>query len=333
MADRFRQQLLDRLGTPFGVLATSGTLAIFLALRALDIRAGDEVIVPDFTFFASASSVVMTGAVPVLVDVNRRNFQIDLTDADRLVSERTKAVIPVHMYGTVADMAEVEAFASRHGLAVVEDAAQALGVRRDGQAAGTFGTLGCFSFFADKSVTTGEGGLVVTSDQNAHERLVYLRNQGRTKSGTFVHPEIGFNCRTTDLQAAIGIVQLQKLDEVMRRKRRILKGYREGLADTKVVFLEPDPGADWVPFRVAVLHHEAPRLAEFLRQREIETRPFFTPLHRQPALARAARATNGDDEFPNSVFGWRNGICLPAFPTMTEAQLQHVCQSIVSFPS
>jgi perosamine synthetase len=241
-SEAFRRAILEMIGARYGVLAPNGTLALYLALRAAGVGPGDEVLVPDFTFFASASSVEMVGARPVFVDVNRRNFQIDLDggDADRLVGPKTKAIMPVHIYGTVADMDQVAAFARRHGLTIVEDAAQALGARWKGKCAGTFGTTAAFSFFADKTITTAEGGMVVTDDADIYDRLLYLRNQGRKDRGSFIHPEVGYNFRMTDLQAAVGLVQLSKFARIVARKAELLQLYRRELHGIPgLAFFEP----------------------------------------------------------------------------------------------
>lgn len=326
----FGEKLLQLTGAQFGVFAPNGTLAIYLGLRAMGIGPGDEVLVPDFTFIASATSIEMTGARPVFVDVNRDNFQIDLSGADKLVTEKTKAIMPVHIYGTVADMSAVMAFAKKHNILVIEDAAQAIGVYRDGKHAGTFGTVGIFSFFADKTITTGEGGFVVTDDEKIYDQLLYLRNQGRKERGSFIHPEIGYNFRMTDLQNAVGLVQLKKLEEIKKRKNHILNLYRELLANTpSITFFKPDEGSDWVPFRVGILVDRAQELMDFLKKYEIEPRTFFYPLHRQPALARFGQ--NNDANFPNAIFGYEHGICLPTFPSLTDEQIIYICDTIKKF--
>jgi len=225
----FSTQLLDLIGAKYGVFAPNGTLALYLGLKAMDIGPGDEVIVPDFTFIASATSVHMAGATPVFVEVNRDNFQIELSHADHLVNDKTKAIMPVHIYGTIADMDAVAQFAKKHNLLVIEDAAAALGVHYKGQHAGTFGDIGTFSFFADKTITTGEGGFVVTSNEEMHHKLLLLRNQGRVDRGSFIHPEMGYNFRITDIQAAIGQVQLAKLPQIIARKEAIKQYYLERL--------------------------------------------------------------------------------------------------------
>jgi len=329
-SEEFRLKILDLTGAKYGVLAPNGTLALYLALRSAGIGPGDEVLVPDFTFMASASAVEMVGGRPVFVDVNRRNFQIDLSGADRLVTTKTKAVLPVHIYGSVADMDRVIEFARRHALLVVEDAAQAIGVRWKGRHAGTFGKTGIFSFFADKTITTAEGGMVVTDDPLVYDRLLFMRNQGRKDRGSFIHPEMGYNFRLTDLQAAVGLVQITKLDRIIARRRELLQAYREGLAGLpEVTFFEPDPGADWIPFRFCMLSPRAPQLMEHLKSREIETRTYFYPLHRQPAFSYLEGLD--DRDFPNAIFGYEQGVCLPMFPTLSDEQLSHVCGSVREF--
>ena len=336
-ADKFSKQLNDLMGTEYGVFASNGTLALFLGLLALDIGPGDEVIVPDTTFIASANAVILTGATPVFVDVNKENFQIDLSGADRLITPNTKAIMPVHLYGMVADMKVVMAFAEKHQLKVLEDAAQAIGVRYNGQHAGTFGDVGCFSFFADKTITTGEGGYVVCRDQKIYEKLMLLRNQGRFNRGSFIHPAVGYNFRMTDLQMAIGLVQLEKLDQIIERKRNILHWYEQNLANVQeITFLKLEHGSEYVPFRVVLICDSAHDLMEYLTTKGIQSRSFFYPLHKQPCFAYLDKNHGGkydfsDDLFPNATFGYNHGLCLPVFPTLAEEQVEYICTTIKEY--
>ncbi len=329
---KFEKKLLHLIGTRFGVFAPNGTLALYLGLRALGIGPRDEVLVPDFTFIGSATAVEMTGAKPIFVEVNRRNFQIDCSNAKRLLTRNTKAIMPVHIYGTIADMDQVHAFAKTHSLHVIEDAAQAIGVHRNGVHAGAFGDIGTFSFFADKTLTTGEGGFVVTNNETFYDRLLYLRNQGRRERGSFIHPEIGYNFRITDIQSAVGIIQIQKLNEVKKRKKHIADRYRELLAAIPyITFFEPDKEAEWIPFRAGILCDHAHELMRFLKKRNVEPRTFFYPLHRQPCFAYLNQ--NNDALFPNTIFGYEHGVCLPTFPTLTDKQVMYVCHVIKQFYS
>lgn len=333
LSEKFVNRLLKLIGSKYGVLAPNGTLAIYLGLRALGVGEGDEVIIPDFTFIASATAVEMTGAVPIFVDVNNKNFQIDLSNADRIVNKRTKAIMPVHIYGTVADMDGIMKFAQKHNLKVIEDAAEAIGVHRKGKHAGAFGDVGCFSFFADKTITTAEGGLVVTDDKKIYEQLLYLRNQGRLDRGSFIHPRVGYNFRMTDIQSAIGLVQLDKLEEIKKRKLENLNKYKKLLGDCKeITFFEPDEDAEMIPFRVGILYRYAHELMEYLRDNQIQPRSYFYPLHKQPAFDYLQKKLKfKDSDFANSIYGFECGVCLPVFPTLTDRQIEYVCQKIKDF--
>lgn len=329
----FNENLLKLIGAKYGVFAPNGTLALYLGLRALGIGRDDEVVVPDFTFIGSATAVEMVGAKPIFVDVNLRNFQIDLTKAAKAVTKSTKAIMPVHIYGTICDMDEVIKFAKKNKLKIIEDAAQAIGVKWQGQHAGTFGEVGCFSFFADKTITTGEGGYVVTNQQKIYQQLLYLRNQGRIERGAFIHPQIGYNFRITDLQAAIGLVQLRKLSKIKNLKKQILKKYQQLLKNIpQITFLKPYRGADLVPFRVGIVFEgDAHRLMEFMREKGIETRTFFYPLHQQPCFSYLGQ--DSDANFPSAIYGYKHGICLPTFPTLSSNQIEYICRIIKKFIS
>jgi perosamine synthetase len=336
-AELFQKRLLELMGAQYGVFAPNGTLALYLALKAADIGPGHEVIVPDFTFIGSANAVEMAGAKPVFCDVHPSDCQIDLESAEKCLTDRTRAIMPVHIYGTVCDMESVVAFARRHKLLVIEDAAQAIGVHYKGRHAGTFGDIGAFSFFADKTITTAEGGFVVTNDPHIYDKLLHLRNQGRRERGTFIHPEIGYNFRMTDLQCAMGIVQLDKLERIIEKKQHILALYRDLLRSVhQVRFFEPPADAGWVPFRVPVFCQRAHELMAFLTDKEIETRTFFYPLHRQPAF-RYLLDDDGyphpleDSHFPSAVSAYEQGVCLPIFPQLSEEQVDYVCAMIKAF--
>lgn len=344
----FCAKLLELTGAKYGVFAPNGTLALYLALRACGIRPGDQVIVPDFTFIGSANAVEMAGAVPVFCEVNKKNFQIDSSHAEKLIGEKTKAIMPVHIYGTAANMDDVKKIASAYNLKIIEDAAQAIGVRYKGRHTGTFGDAGCFSFFADKTITTGEGGFIVTNNESVFNNLLFLRNQGRKERGTFIHPEIGYNFRMTDIQCAIGLTQLNKLDTIMKRKQEIYFQYRDNLSSLEeIVFFEPEREADFIPFRVGILCDNAHELMDFMKGKGIEPRSFFYPMHLQPCYQKEfveqTTVKNGqkaggaeeihkrDNEFSNAVYGYEHGICLPTFPSLSSEQIRFVCDSIKSF--
>lgn len=333
----FSSKLNQLIGTEYGVFAPNGTLALYLGLLALGIGQGDEVLVPDTTFIASANAVILTGAIPIFVEVNRYNYQIDISKCEKLLTPRTRAIMPVHLYGMIANMAEVMSFSKMHNLYVIEDAAQAIGVRYRGKHAGTFGEVGCFSFFADKTITTGEGGYVICKNEELYERLLLLRNQGRLNRGSFIHPDVGYNFRITDLQAAIGLVQLAKLNTIIEKKLSILEWYHHEL-DTveEVAFLKLEPGSEYVPFRVVLICQEAHKLMDYLSEGVVQSRSFFFPLHKQPCFTYLGKPEGGsidldDNNFPNAIYGYEHGICLPVFPELTKKQADHICANIKDF--
>ena len=322
----FSDKLNDMMGVEYGVFAPNGTLALYLGLLALGIGPGDEVILPNSTFIASANAVILTGAKPTFVDVDE-SFQIDYEKC--LVKGDTKAVMPVHLYGTMVNMESTMRFAEDMALLVIEDACQAVGVKFKGQHAGTFGDIGCFSFFADKTITTGEGGYVVCKTEEMYKKLLMLRNQGRENSGTFIHPSFGVNFRITDLQASIGLAQLKKLPTIISRKLKFLEWYHKGLDGIKQVkFFEPIKDANFIPFRVVLMCEDAHQLMEHLSNNGVQSRGFFYPLHKQPCF-KEYNFINRD--FPNSIYGYEHGVCLPVFPELTPQEIKYICDTIKEF--
>jgi len=331
-AEAFGAELNAMMGARFGVFAPNGTLALSLGLMALGIGPGDEVLIPDTTFAGSATAVLMVGATPVFVEVDRLDFQIDIADAQRAVTPRTRAVMPVHLYGGMCDMTALGAFAARNGLLVVEDAAQAIGVRQDGRDAGTFGDVGCFSFFADKTITTGEGGYVVCRDADVHSKLLHLRNQGRLDWGSFIHDEIGYSMRITEMQSTIGRVQLRKLDAIVAAKRAHHTAFCsafDGLETVRV--MSGAPGSSFVPFRCVLMAERAHELMAWLEARKIKARTVFAPLHRQPCFAELHLGAPSDQRFLNSIYAFEHGVCLPVFPELTLEQIARIVRTIVEF--
>lgn len=335
LSKKFVEKILELTGAKYGVLAPNGTLSIYMALRAIGVGPGDEVIVPNFTFIASANAVEMCGAKPVFVDV-KEDLQIDVDKCIRLVNYRTKAVMPVHVYGMACNMDEVMEFAKNYKIKVVEDAAQGIGITWKGKHTGTFGDVGSFSFFADKTLTTGEGGMVVTNDKDLYEKLLYLRNQGRIDRGSFIHPELGYNFRMTDLQSAIGLSQFEKLPEIIEKKSEILKTYKR-LLNSKIKIIEPSENSNHIPFRVCIIIPKgSQKLMEYMKENGIETRTFFYPLHKQPCYMKQKKTIfqkifyqkNNDKEFEVSVRMYDEGVCLPSFVSITQEQISFICEKI-----
>jgi perosamine synthetase len=324
-AQEFQSQLLRIIGAPYGCLASNGTIALYLALKALGIGPGDEVIVQNITFIASANAVHMTGATPRFADVKGFN---DLTlDLDRLeVTPRTKALMACHLFGTAcSNIEEIRSYCADRGLLLVEDAAQALAIKnRQGAHCGTFGETGTFSFYADKTITTAEGGFVVTGQEEVYERMVYLRNQGRKSSGTFVHPEIGYNFRMNNILACLGLSQLSKLEYISAQKQEIHERYHSFLGDA-VDYLVIRNDFTYIPFRVVVFVRNAAAVMDYMKERGIEGRSMFYPLHRQPCYVKLGYNDSG---FRHSLECFNRGICLPTWVGLTEEQVRYVSETL-----
>tara|TARA_R110002126_G_scaffold106301_1_gene241194 strand:+ start:5860 stop:6966 length:1107 start_codon:yes stop_codon:yes gene_type:complete len=330
-SESFSKKLLDLTGAKYGVFAQNGTLALYLALRAIDIKPGDEVIVPNFTFIASANAVEMVGATPIFVDVDIESLQIDIEECKKVLTGNTKAIMPVHIYGMSVDMSKVLEFAKTNNLRVVEDAAQGIGVTWDGKHTGTFGDVGCFSFFADKTITTGEGGYVVTNNEEIYKKLLYLRNQGRLNRGSFIHPEIGYNFRITDIQAAIGLVQISKLSDIIEKKKNLLNEYKNQLSNISGIKIIEPPAeslSNHIPFRVVLICEQpVENLMKYFTDKDIETRTVFYPLHRQPCYGLGL----SDEDFKNSIYAYEHGICLPSYPTLSFDKVAYICDTIKEY--
>lgn len=328
------RELEEKLAEFFGcrrvLMMPNGTLALFAALKVLGIGPGDEVIVPDFTFFATASSVILTGAKPVLVDVDEFDFNISVNSAERSLSERTRAILPVHMYGQSCDLAAVTALARRYNLKVVEDAAQGMGVTFGRKHVGTFGDIGCLSFFADKTMTTGEGGALLVNDDALALECQYFKNQGRLHRGTFVHDRVGYNFRVTDLQAAVGVAQLRRVRGTIEKKIAMRSMYEKRLAGVPgVVFPRENGFGQAVPFRVNILVRDPHGLQDFLKERGIGSRRFFYPLHLQPSLNSTNCVVRETPVVSRRLFD--RGLALPTSVNLTPEDIEFVCQTVEEF--
>jgi perosamine synthetase len=311
-------------GARHAVLAPNGTLGLFLALLALDLPRDSEILVPTFTFYASATAAVFAGLRPVFVDADAQTFNLNIDALESLVTERTTAIMPVHVYGHSPPLDRILEFAARHDLVVLEDAAQAYGVAYQGRHAGTWGDVGVISFFADKTITMGEGGVVLTDDARLYKKLRLLRNHGRLNSGTFVHDTLGMNFRVTDLQCAVGRAQLRKLPEIVSKKRENHARYVANLSDVRGVrWLHVQAGSSHVPFRFALVSERRAQLVAALERAGVQTRSFFYPLHLQPALQKYAQ-----EPLPVAEELHRKGICLPVHHGLTSCDIDEISEII-----
>ena len=339
--ERFEAGWAAYCGRQHGVSCCNGTVALHLATAALGLGPGDEVILPTFTIVSCGLAVLYQGATPVVVDVDPRTWQMDPDQVAAAITPRTRAIMPVHIYGHPVDMDPILALAERHGLAVIEDAAEVHGAEylsgRDGPSptwrrAGSFGDLSTFSFYANKLITTGEGGMVLTDDDRLAERLRSLRNLCFQRERRFLHEEVGFNYRFTNVQAAIGLGQLERMDEIVAMKRRMGEGYTARLRHLPGLALPvEEPWARTVYWMYALVLDEATgidaaELARRLRARGVDTRPFFLGLHEQPVFR--VRGLFRDVKLPHAERIARQGLYLPSGLTLTEEQMDTVARAV-----
>jgi dTDP-4-amino-4,6-dideoxygalactose transaminase len=315
-------------GAKFGVGVNSGTDALVLALRALNIGPGDEVLVPDFTFIATATSVLLVGATPVLVDVEPGTLTLDPKLAAKAVTRRTKAIIPVHLYGQPADMTAILALAKKHKLAVVEDACQSLGATWRGRQTGSLGDAGAISFFPTKNLGgIGDGGMLVTNRAEVAAHVKRLRNHGCDQK--YIHLELGYNSRLAEIQAAALRVKLPHLEKWNRRRQYLAGLYAQGLSGTSVITPSVCKDAAHVFHQYAVLTPHRDALRKFLQVQGIETAIHYPmPLHTQPLLKGLASSKAA---FPVSKRAAREVLCLPITPELTNAEAARVVEAIQAF--
>ncbi len=320
----FERVIAAYVGSRHASVVSNGTVSLYVALAALGVGAGDEVLVPDYTMIASANTVLLAGARPVFVDVERATACLDLDLAERAITPRTKAIMVVSINGRAPDMERAVALARRRGLALVEDAAQSLGSRWRGRHLGTFGEIGSFSFSAPKVITTGQGGALVTDDDALIDRIRKVRDFGRSRDGVDDHVALGFNFKFTDLQAVVGLAQMTKLAWRVERKKAMFARYRAALADVpEVEFLPTDLEAT-SPWFIDVLVPDPAALREHLRGRGIGSRPFYPPVHTQAPYRLAAR-------YPVAESISRRGLWLPSSSFLDDETIARIGDEIRTF--
>ncbi len=315
-----------------GIAVCNGTAALEIAVEALGIKEGDEVIIPAFTIISCASAIIKAGAIPVLVDSYIDTWNMDVTQIESKITSNTKAIMVVHIYGLPVDMDPVLSLAAKYNLKIIEDAAEAHGQTYKGKPCGSFGDVSVFSFYPNKLITTGEGGMILTDDLSIAERLRSLRNLCFTASKRFVHEELGWNMRMTNLQAAIGVAQLERWDESIKRKREIGKLYTELLKDVKQISLPivKTEYADNIYWVFGIISENANKPAETLMkqlaEKGIGTRPFFYPMHLQPVLKQMGLYHG--ESYPNAEKMYHYGFYLPSGLALTNEQIHEVVKTL-----
>ena len=329
---RFEEKFAGYVGKRFGVSVCNGTAALETALYAAGIGSGDEVIMPTFTIISCAIAAMRLGAKPVLVDIEPETWNMDVSAIEARITPRTKAIMPVHIYGHPVDMDPVLELARKHNLMVIEDAAEVHGAEYKGRKCGSMGQISSFSFYANKLVTTGEGGMVLLDDEKQYERAKAYRNLCFVPQERFLHYELGYNFRMTNMQAAVGLAQTERLDDIVRFKRKMGDCYREALKGIGGLrFQSEKPWAKTVYWMYSVelspeTGLDAKRVMAELGKQKIGTRPFFRGLHDQPVFQNMGMFAG--EKYPRADYAYKQGFYLPSGMTLTEQQVAEVASAL-----
>jgi perosamine synthetase len=325
----FEEKFSVKVGRKYGVAVCNGTAALIMAVAALGLKQGDEVIMPTFTIISCANAVIMGGAIPVLVDSDPYTWNMDINQVEARITPKTRAIMVVHIYGLPVDMDPVMDIAKKHGLKIIEDAAEAHGQTYKGKPCGSFGDISVFSFYPNKHVTTGEGGMVVTDDERLAEKCRSLRNLCFQANKRYVHEEMGWNFRITNLQAAVGLAQLERLDEFVKKKRRMGKYYTEKFKELELIQLplEKTDYADNIYWVYGILlsdqfNFDTSEMMRRLAAKNIGTRSFFSPMHEQPVFHKLRLFEY--ENYPVAERISKKGFYIPSGLALTEEQMDEV---------
>lgn len=320
----FEENFADYIGTNYALTTSNGTTALHLALASLNLGPGDEVILPTLTMIACANMIKLCRAKPVFVDSEPRTWNIDPSKIEAKITNKTRAIMVVHLYGHPADMTPIQKIAKKYGIYIIEDAAEAHGATYRGKKVGGIGDIGCFSFYANKIITTGEGGMCVTNNNRLMERMESLRNQGYNKEFRkwLIHDEIGFNYRMTNVQAAIGVAQLERIDEFLKIHRDNAYRYNSGLSGLKIVLPPEMPWAKNIYWMYTIQLNERDDMMKLLGDRGIDTRAVFCPIHLQKPYM------GGSEYHPVAERISADGLNLPSGNSTTPEEVDYVIDSI-----
>jgi perosamine synthetase len=330
--ERFEKAFAEYLGVKFAISLPSCTSAIHLSLLSLGIGPGDEVIVPELTWIASSAPISYVGATPVFADVDEKTWCLSAESFQQLITPRTRAVIPVDLYGGIPDMDAFIDVAKKHNIAVIEDAAEAIGSEYKGNKAGSFGDTGVFSFHGSKTLTTGEGGMLVTGQEDIYKRCLFLRDHGRIPGDKlFFNTEVAYKYKMSSMQAALGLAQLERIDELIERKRQIFDWYQEKLGNIEGIILNYEaPSTKNTYWMVTIILNEKfglkkETLMTLMSEKGIDCRPFFYPLSSLPAYQNLEQAKRAQQRNKNAYKISPYGLNLPSGLSMTKEKVEHVC--------
>ena len=324
--DMFEEKFSKYCNTKYAVATSNGTTALHLTLVSLGITEEDEVIIPNFTFVATASAIKYIGAKVITVDIEEDTLCISPEAIKKAITPKTKAIIPVHLYGHPANMIEINKIAKKYNLFVVEDAAEAHGAEQNGKKVGGLSDAGIFSFYGNKIITSGEGGMITTNNKELYKKLKYLRDHAMSKDKRYWHTEVGFNYRMTNLQAALGVAQFERINELLAKKKEIFKWYKDGLKDIPNIKLNyQKDGYKNIYWMMCIeingyKEKERDELIDKLKEKSIDSRPFFYPVSDMPMY------DNCDTPITHKVY--QRGLNLPSYFDLTKEQVEYICKEI-----
>lgn len=329
---KFEKKTIELTGSKYAMAYANGTVALYAALKALNIGHGDEVIIPNLTFIATANAIIMAGAKPVFCEVDKDDLGISPKKIISLINKNTKAIMPVHLYGYSCKMDEILKISKAHDLKIIEDAAQGVGVHYKDKHVGTFGEVGVLSYYGNKTITTAEGGMILTQKKEIFKICYRLKNHGRDRKGVFVHEHIGYNFAYTDLQASIGLAQMKKLKTIINKKRNIFDRYFKELSSIKQLkFYQIPNQKNPVYWFSSIYTKDKKKLQEFLNENGVQTRDFFYPLHLQPCYKSEDLNINDDYRISEDIYNF--SLSLPSSVILKKREINKVIRLIKSFYS
>jgi perosamine synthetase len=331
---RFEEAFAEYIGTRRAVAVNSGTSGLFLCMLSMGIGPGDEVITTPFTFIASANCIMMAGARPVFVDIDPVSLNMDAAKIEAAITDKTRAILPVEVFGNPAGFDDLCDIAQRHRLPVIEDSCEALGSALNGKRSGTFGKMSVFAFYPNKQITTGEGGMIMTDDDALADMCVSLRNQGRGKGGGWLgHERLGYNFRLSDINCVLGIVQLSRIEEIKEKRRQVAGVYQEMLtSEARLIVPSEAEGCDvsWFVFVVRLAEdftqEQRDRILDAMRERGIQVSNYFPPVHLQPFMVEQFGCKSGDFPVTESVAA--RTIALPFYNNLSRDEVATVCKTL-----
>lgn len=331
----FEEKIANYIGVKYAIAVNSGTSGLHLCIRSLDIKDGDEVITTPFSFIASANCILFERAKPVFVDIDKNTLCIDVNKIEEKITKKTKAILPVHIFGHPCQMDKIMEIARKHNLKVIEDACEAIGAEYKGRKVGSFGNCGVFAFYPNKQITTAEGGMVVTNDEKIAKLCQSMRNQGRDEGDAWLsHSRLGYNYRMTEMSAALGVAQMDRVDEMLEKRQKVANLYNKRLSEIegiKIPYIAPNVKMSWFVYIIRLddkrfLKEDRDQIMKELKARGINCRDYFPPIHLEPFYVKTFGYKKGSFPLTEKVSGLT--IALPFYNNLTEKEINYICSSL-----